>query len=328
MRICIIGAGAMGSLYGALLAQSGSDVVLFDTWLEHVRAIQEGGLRLGGITGDIHARVSVTNIPDEIGTVDMCFVQVNTNMTGAAADIAAQVLGQDGFCLTLQNGVGNIETLTSALGAERVIGGLSYHSAAMAGPGHAVHTHKGPTWLGEIDGQKSERILRLSGLLAEAGFTPTLVDDIVGFIWGKFIHNCSINALCAVLGIRVGEIPMYPAADEFQTGIINEAVAVVRAKGISIPDADPLSAIKDFCRVKFNKPSMLQHVEAGKPTEIGALNKVVVEEGKRLNIPTPRNEALSLLIAAIDSRNQFRRDGVPDFDALESANRERYGVPG
>ena len=95
-----------------------------------------------------------------------------------------------------------------------------------------------------------------------------------------------------------------------------------------MPDADPLSTIKDFCRVKFNKPSMLQHVEAGKPTEIGALNRVVVEEGRRLNIPTPRNEALSLLVAAIDARNRNHRDGEPDFDALEAENRKRYGVSG
>ena len=318
----------MGSLYGAMLAKSGNEVVLFDTWADHVRSINENGLRLGGITGDIRAEVRATTEVGEVGAVDMCIVQVNTNTTGAAAEIAAQVLDDNGACLTLQNGVGNIETLISALGADRVIGGLSYHSAAMAGPGHAVHTHKGPTWLGEIDGRKSDRIVRLSELLSAAGFEPTLVDDIVGFIWGKFIHNCSINALCAVLGIRVGEIPMYPAADEFQTGIINEAVAVVRAKGIIVPDADPLSTIKDFCRVKFNKPSMLQHVEAGKPTEIGALNRVVVEEGRRLNIPTPRNEALSLLVAAIDARNRNHRDGEPDFDALEAENRKRYGVSG
>lgn len=326
MRICIIGAGAMGTLYGALLARSGQDVILYDTWNEQVRAINDEGVRLSGITGDILVRVSATTDPDDIAPVDLCLVQVNTNATEEAAAVAKRVLSDEGYCLTLQNGVGNIEKLVAALGEKRVMGGLSYHSAAPIGPGHTAHTHKGPTWLGELDGHRSERLDGLVAVLKDAGFEPMPVDDIIGFIWGKFIHNCSINAVCAILGIRVGEIPLYPSADAFQTGIINEALAVVRAKGITIPEADPFTAIKAFCRIKFNKPSMLQHVEAGKPTEIGALNAVIVEEGARLGIPTPTNEALVLLIRAVDARNAFHQSGEPDFDKLEEESRARYGA--
>lgn len=325
MRICIIGAGAMGTLYGAMLAKGGAEIVLYDQWAAHIETVRRDGLRLSGITGDFLVEVAATTAPASIGRVDLCISQVNSYATTAAAEVAQRVLGPDGYCLTLQNGVGNIEKLAAVLGEHRVMGGLSYHSAAMGGLGHGVHTHAGPTWLGELDGKRTERLETLVRLLAKSGFQPTVVDDIQGFIWGKFIHNCSINPICAVAGIRVGQIPMDEAADTFQTRIIEEALAIIRAKGIDVPEADPMGAIKKFCKVKFNKPSMLQHVEAGKRTEIDSLNGVIVEEGRRHGIPTPFNEALTLMVRAIDARNAFAAQGPVDFDALEAERKAEAG---
>lgn len=315
----------MGSLYGAMLAKGGAEIVLYDQWAEHIETVRRDGLRLSGITGDFTVEVEATTEPAAIGRADLCISQVNTYATAAAAEVAQSVLGPDGYCLTLQNGVGNIEKLAAVLGEQRVMGGLSYHSAAMGGPGHGVHTHAGPTWLGELDGKRTERLETLVQLLAKSGFQPTVVDDIQGFIWGKFIHNCSINPICAVAGIRVGQIPMDEAADIFQTRIIEEALAIIRAKGIDVPEADPMGAIKKFCKVKFNKPSMLQHVEAGKRTEIDSLNGVIVEEGQRYGIPTPFNEALTLMVRAIDTRNAFAAQGPIDFDALEAQRKAESG---
>ena len=102
-------------------------------------------------------------------------------------------------------------------------------------------------------------------------------------------------------------------------------MAIIAAKGITVPEADPLGAIKKFCKIKFNKPSMLQHVEAGKRTEIDALNGVIVEEGKKLGVPTPFNEALTLMVRAIDARNAFQAKGPVDFDALEAARKAELG---
>ncbi|MEX0853770.1 MAG: 2-dehydropantoate 2-reductase [Bauldia sp.] len=326
MRICIIGAGAMGSLYGAMLARSGQEIVLFDAWADHIDAVQRNGLRLTGITGDFTTPVAATTRVEEIGPVDLCLVHVNAYATSDAGRIAAAVLKPDGFCLTLQNGVGNVEKLDAVLGQARVMGGLSYHSAALEGPGVAMHTHAGPTWLGERDGKPSARLERLVAAFREAGFTPTVVDDIMGFIWGKFIHNCSINPICAAMGIRVGEIPMYPSADEFQTRIIEETLAVLKTRGIKVPEEDPLQAIKRFCKVKFNKPSMLQHVERGRRTEIDSLNGVVVEEGRRLEVPTPFSEALVLMVRTLDARNAYHAKGEPDFDRLEAERKAEFGA--
>lgn len=329
MRIGVIGAGAMGCLYGGLLARAGQEVVLYDRWREHIEAIRARGLELGGITGEIRVRPArATADWAELGKLDAALIQVDANSTAEAARIVEPCLKPAGFALTLQNGVGNVETLVETLGRERVLGGLSYHSAAVERPGRAIHTHAGPTWLGELDGRRSERVERFADVLRKAGFEPTVVDDILGFIWTKFVHNAAINALSAMTGLRVGELGADASADAFQTRIIEEALAVVAAKGIRLAEPDPMSAIKAFCKVKFNKPSMLQHVEAGKRTEIDALNGAVVREGRRLGIATPFNEALTLLVKALEeSRRRALHEPAVDWDAREKEAQTRYGKP-
>jgi 2-dehydropantoate 2-reductase len=324
VRVGVIGAGAMGSLYGGLLARAGVEVVLVDPWAAHVEAIQRGGLRLDGLTGDLRIPVAATTEIEGAGPVDVAVVLTDANATPEAARAAARCLVADGFAVTLQNGIGNVEALAAVLGERRVVGGLSYHSAAVRGPGHVSHTHAGPTWLGELDGARSRRVERLAAALAMAGFTPEIVDDIRGLIWSKWVHNCAINALCAVTGLRVGEIPRHAGADRLQTRIIEEALAVVRARGIRLPDPDPMATIKAFCRVKFNKPSMLQHVEQGKRTEVDALNGALVREGQALGIPTPYNEALAWLTQAVEQRMQRVVHGPPvDYERLEAEAKGR-----
>jgi 2-dehydropantoate 2-reductase len=228
------------------------------------------------------------------------------------------VLKPDGFLLTLQNGVGNIEAYSAALSADRVMAGLSYHSAALGRPGTVAHTHHGPTWLGEVGRPNGERLKRLTALFDRAGAEPREVADVISYVWTKFIHNCAINAVCAVAGLRVGEIPTTPGADELQTRIIEEALAVVRAKGHALADPDPLKSIKAFCRVKFNRPSMLQQIEASRETEIDALNGAVVREGAALGIPTPYNQAITWMVKSLqDKRIRTARNPNIDYDEME-----------
>jgi 2-dehydropantoate 2-reductase len=319
LRFCVIGAGSMGSLYGGLLARAGFDVTLLDVWAEHVDAIRREGLRLDGITGDVVVRIRAAVRAAEVPPADVALVLTDANATVEAAAAAQALLRPEGFAVTLQNGIGNVEALAEALGRTRVAGGLSYHSAAVRGPGHVSHTHAGPTWLGELNGARTPRLERLATALGAAGFVPTIVEDIQGLIWAKFVHNCAINAICAVTGLRVGEISSHPGADELQTRIIEEALAVVRAQGVVLPEPDPMGSIKDFCRVKFNKPSMLQHVEQGKRTEIDALNGAIVRAGRRLGVPTPYNEALVWLTQAVEQRmRRLVREGSPDYARLEA----------
>jgi 2-dehydropantoate 2-reductase len=318
VRFCVIGAGSMGCLYGGLLARAGFDVTLLDVWAEHIEAIRRDGLRLDGITGDLRIALRATTRADEAPPADVALILTDANTTPAAGVSAQRILGAGGFAVTLQNGIGNVEALAETLGRDRVAAGLSYHSAAVRGPGAVSHTHAGPTWLGELSGPVTPRIEGLATALRAAGFTPTIVTDIEGLIWSKFVHNSAINAICAVTGLRVGEISSHPGADELQTRVIEEALAVVRAQGIVLPDPDLMGSIKAFCRVKFNKPSMLQHVEQGKRTEIDALNGAIVRLGRRLGVPTPYNESLVWLTRAVEQRMQrLVREGSPDYARLE-----------
>jgi 2-dehydropantoate 2-reductase len=318
----------MGCLYATLLARQAA-VTIIDPWAEQIEAIRRHGLTLVGIGGELRPRLDARHADDAdrlVGSADIAFSLVNANTTPAAAAIAAKVLSRDGFVVTLQNGIGNIEALEQSVGRGRVMAGLSYHSAAIRGLALVEHTHEGPTWIGEIDGSRGERLRRLVLLLEGAGAQPRPVDDIVSWVWTKFIHNCAINAVCAVAGLRVGEIPTTPGAADLQTRIIEECLAVVSAKGITLADATPLRSIRDFCRVKFNKPSMLQHLEANRTTEIAALNGAVVRLGAELGISTPYNQAITWMVQSVEHHRMFAA-AHPDFDYPAAERAAKEGSP-
>jgi hypothetical protein len=202
MHFVVIGAGNMGCVYGANLARSGQDVSLLDIWEEHIRKIQDDGLHLTGLTGDFTLRVRAASSPAALPKADVALICVNAYATSLAAETACAMLKDDGYALTLQNGVGNIETLSEKLGRERVLAGLSFQSADLVGPGLVRHTNNGPTYIGELDRSRSPRLETLRGILETAGLNPVVVDDVIATIWSKFVHNCGINALCAITGLR------------------------------------------------------------------------------------------------------------------------------
>jgi 2-dehydropantoate 2-reductase len=176
------------------------------------------------------------------------------------------------------------------------MGGLTFHSADLQGPGRVTHTNEGPTYLGELDNAKSARLEALRDALDRAGMMPVVVDDILATIWSKFVHNCAINAVCAITGLRPGHIQEVPAVDAFQTHIIEEVMALAKAKGIALPERDPVKTIKAYCATKFHRVSMVQHLDRGRPTEIDSLNGYVARESEKLGLPAPYNNALAMLI--------------------------------
>jgi 2-dehydropantoate 2-reductase len=296
MQWVIIGAGNMGCVYGANLARIGEQVTFLDPWREHVDQINGHGLRAVGLTGDFVVQTRAVTDATQAPQADAVLIAVNSYTTADAASAAKEVLKQEGFCLTIQNGVGNVEILAEALGGHRVLAGLSFQSGDLAAPGLIRHTNNGPTYLGELDGAHSKRLLEVERLFMEARLNPVVVKDIVVTLWSKFVHNCGINAICAITGLRPGNIREVAALDEFQTRIIEEAVTLVRAKGIALADADPLAAIKEYCAHKFHRVSMAQHLDRGRPTEIDALNGFVARESKALGLAAPCNDALTRLV--------------------------------
>lgn len=317
-RIVVIGAGSMGGLYGGRLAQAGMDVTFVDQWQQHVDAINASGLRLSGLRGEssVKARASVS--AGGLPPFDIAIVLVDTNSTAAAAAAASSCLKSDGYAISLQNGIGNVEILESALGRARVVGGLSYHSASLVGPGHVAHTNIGKTLIGELDGGQSPRVEALRKAFELAEMNPVVSDDVLAEIWRKFALNAAINPICAVTGLRVGEISRTPAVDALQTRILEEIIAVMDAKGVRRA-GDLMASIKAHMRNRFIKPSMMQHVEAGRRTEIDALNGALVKQARELNILTPYNDALVALVKGVErSRQQVVHDPI-DYDALDAA---------
>ena len=308
MQIAVIGAGNMGCVYGGNLARIGEQVTLIDVWVEHIDRIRAHGLHLEGLNGDFTVSVGATVAPAEAPKADAVLICANAYNTPEAARSAKAVLKEGGYAVTLQNGVGNVEVLTEVLGKGRVLAGLSFHSGDLRGPGNVTHTNSGPTYLGELDRSKSSRLLTLADRMEEARLNPVLEEDIVVTIWSKFVHNCGINAICAITDLRPGHIHAIPALDEFQSYIINETLALVRAKGISLPDPDPLSTIKSYCAKKFHRVSMLQHLDRGKQTEIDALNGYVARESRKLGLAAPYSEALTMLMRGRQYRPESLRE--------------------
>lgn len=312
MHIAIVGAGNMGCLYGANLARAGEQVTLIDVWQEHVQAMQEQGLAMQGLHGEFVAEVAATTDPNTVSEVDLVVICVNGYNTGAAAEAAQVMLAADGCVLTLQNGLGNIEILTEVLGADRVVGGLTFHSADLQAPGQVRHTNKGPTYLGELDRRQTERLETIRALMQRADMQPQVEADIVATMWGKFVLNCSINPLCAIADLRPGHIREVEAFDEFQTQIVEEVLALVAAKGIELPDPTPLASIKAYSAKKFHRVSMQQHLLRGRPTEIDSLNGYVVRESQRLGLSAPYNDALTRIVKGRQYQPEGERHHIPE----------------
>ena len=231
-EIVVIGAGATGFVCGT--ARPHARVTILDNWTMQIDALRQKGLTVTVLGGTRTVQVGARHLAEteEItGRADFAISLVSAGASPTAAEASVTVLKPEGFLLTLQNGVGNIEAYEAALGAGRVMAGLSYHSGARARRRPTTPTTARPGSARSV--AQTARLNRLIALMARA--EPRGVDDVISYVWTKFIHNCAINAVCAIAGLRVGEIPMTPGADELQTKIIEEAVEVVRAKAMPLP---------------------------------------------------------------------------------------------
>jgi 2-dehydropantoate 2-reductase len=263
----------------------------------------------------------------QLPQADLAIIFTDCNNIADAARNARRLLKADGFALTLQNGIGNVEALVAELGQARVAGGVTMNSGANPQPGRVAYTNAGVTSIGELDGRKSERIDALADMLNRAQIETRVVPDPMAEIWSKFVHNCSVNALAAVSGLRGGEIYRTPEMSALQDHVMDEIMAVVNAKGIKLPEGDPRKKIKAHCRLRYNKPSMMQHVEQGRQTEIDALNGALVSEAKALGIAVPYNEAVVAFVKGVEkSRRQALHEAPRDYKKLEQeAAREAAG---
>ncbi len=309
--IAVLGAGALGSLYGGYLALAGCPTALISTNHRHMRAVAENGLVIEKQAEALLVRglITVTDAPSLLRVPtfshgpDLLLVCVKSVDTAEAAAAAVPLVRKDTVVLTLQNGLGNVETMSALLPVECITAGVSYCGAGLQAPGRVREAGKGKTIIGELDGAVTPRLLFLQRLFNRSGLPAETSRDVTGLIWTKLMANAGINAVAALRGIRNGEILEDPETLDLMQRAAAEAFAVARAKGITpaVPDVQEYvrRTVLDTCE---NYASMVQDVRAKRRTEVECINGAVAAEGKRLGIPTPVNEMLTERVLAMQSR--------------------------
>ncbi len=302
MKIVIMGAGAMGSLFGGLLAFSGEEVWLVDIRKENVDLInavgitmeREGKLQIIGATA--------TTDPATIGKADLVVLFVKTYHTEQAVSDALVLQHEDTVFLSLQNGLGNEEVICKKVDRKKVLLGVTGHGATLLGPGHICHAGKGKTYLGVLDPSLEGRAHEIARVFQEAEIETEVVSNIEEHIWSKLFANVGINALTALTDMKNGELLDHPETVRLMEALVSEAVAVAKQKGIRI-EGDPVENAKRVAEAtRKNRSSMGQDFDYRRQTEIDAINGALVREAGRLGVAAPVNQAITDLVKVIERR--------------------------
>ena len=298
MKIAIIGCGAMGSVYAALLADSGNDVWAIDTWEEHILAIKSNGLRVEGASGDRTVLMNATTNARDAGECDLIIVATKASGVAAAAVAAKSIAGPNSIILTIQNGLGAAERIAESIDTNQVmIGVVGGFGASMKAPGHAHHNGMQLVRIGEMIGGVSDRLEKVVSSWDKAGFTAKGYPDIHQMIWEKFICNVTYSGPCALMNATIGQVQANSDSWSVALSCAREADAVARAKKINLGFDDVESYVRDFgANMPEARPSMLLDHMAQRPSEIDGINGAVPVEAEKIGMKAPINALVSGLI--------------------------------
>jgi len=302
MKTVIIGAGAMGSLFGGLLSRSGEEVWLVDIWKDHIDALRSRGLSLEE-KGEAHTvQVNATTDVTSPGKADLVIIFVKAYHTEKAVSDALALQKEDTVFLTLQNGLGNEEAICRKVDRKKVILGVTSHGATLLGPGHIRHAGWGKTYLGELDGKVTDRVTQITQRFQNARIETEVSSHIHDLVWEKLLVNVGLNALAALTGLKNGQVLDDPETLRLLEALVSEAVAVARKKGIRVKD-NPVDRVKAVLEAtRENRCSMGQDFDYKRRTEVDAINGAVVREAGRLGISVPYNQMITDLVKVIEKR--------------------------
>jgi 2-dehydropantoate 2-reductase len=321
VRVVVVGAGSLGSVYGGLLARAGHDVQLLARE-QHVLAIRHaGGLRLETRGEEVLVPLEADWRPDRIGPAELAIVMTKTFDTAAALAELDHLRGDVAVAVSFQNSVEKDERLRDWCGAGPVVGGVSMVGATFVEPGFVRHTLDRATIVGELPTGTSPRVEQLAGVFADAGLSGVVSTNVLGAEWAKLVHAVPAMALPALTRLNLHEVFLSPDLAGVYVRLVREGVAVAEAAGVELdeapieiplreiaaaPDAQAVALVAEQGRRFLEagmtnvRVSMLQSVERRQRLEVEAVHGFVVREGARLGVPVPANELCYRLLAAID----------------------------
>ena len=305
MKIVMLGAGALGSTIGGTLAIGGNDVHFVDMWQEHVDLINKDGLHMTNEKEDWYVRVDARATADTIGEADLVIVLVKSFATKQAVEQLKQtnVIGKNTLVMSLQNGLGNEETIASVIGSENVISGKTYVGGRLIQAGYISAGVQGKwTYIGELNGEITDRIQTVCNVFNDAGLLCEVSDNIKGLIWDKLLINVAAGALCGITRLPYGPLYEEDYIKDVAVAAIQEGIQVAKAAGVVLKSEDPQYpwvAASEGLPGTF-KTSILQSLELKRPTEIDFINGSIVEWGKKYGIATPVNQTLVACVKGIE----------------------------
>jgi 2-dehydropantoate 2-reductase len=300
LKVCIVGCGAVGSLFAAHVAQKGeAEVWAYDVWKDHIDAIRRNGLRLSG-AAEFTARLNATSNAKELPRCDYGIVATKAIHTKSAIAEAAHAFDDASAVCSVQNGVGNEEIIADHV--KQVIRGTTFPAGHPIGPGHVGFDIKGDTWIGPFEPTNTpmSKVEELAGLITRSGMNTIPLKDARGAQWTKLIFNASTNPVGALTLLHHGAATRFPPTGQLFNDLITEGEAVAKALGIEL-HGDPRALVqKGASAPGKHRASMLQDVLAKRPTEVDFMNGAIVKWGEQTGIPTPLNKAMWKLIKGLE----------------------------
>ena len=301
LNVAVLGAGAMGCLFGGLLAEKGLKVTLIDVWKEHIDAINKNGLKMDGFGGDRFIKISATNDPKSISPVDVVIIMCKATSLEQALINAKNIVGDKTVLMSFQNGIGHEAIMQNIVGIDKVLGGTTTQASNILGPGHIKNHASLPSWIGEYEGGLSDRVKDIAETFTAHGLETIASDNVKKRKWMKLFALTAVGPLSAIFDMHHTELYVTnkesKLARELGKQIILETRKVAQADGVEVSEDECLEMfLKIVDSNQTNKSSMAFDIQYKRKSEIDFINGSVSKIGKKHGVPTPLNDMLYKII--------------------------------
>jgi len=301
LKVAVLGAGAMGCLFGGLLAEKNLNVILIDVWKEHIEAINKNGLKMDGHGGDRFIKVKATNEPSKLDIVDAVIVMCKATALEPALNSIKNIIGEKTIFMSFQNGIGHEAIMQKIVGKEKVIGGTTTQASNILGPGHIKNHAALPSWIGEYEGGVTDRVNEIADTFTSHGLEMIATEDVKKRKWMKLFALTAIGPLSTIFDLNHTELYIDNNNQSISRAlgkeIILETKKVALAEGIEVSEDECLFMFNKIVDSKqTNKSSMAFDILYKRKTEIDFISGEVSRLGKNHGIPTPLNDLMYKMI--------------------------------